>query len=203
MSNSSQSSGFIAPGDPFILGPLRWSYWSTVSRLGANPLRFAMAVQYWRGFRRGRGITKGVRIGLADMGALGLNPRSARLALRSLEAAGLVIVERAPGRKTVVTLLDHQMSGDQVLYLPIPWTWWYRASPLADSALPVALVLWFQLGKERCGRFRFVLSDLGSLGCSRFAASRGLRALEAVNLIAVERAIGMAPVVTVLSSNES
>jgi DNA-binding transcriptional ArsR family regulator len=187
-----------SPGDPFILGPLRWSYWSAVSRLGTNQLRFAMAAQYWRGFRRGRSVTKGVRIGLADMGALGLNPRSARFALRSLESAGLVCVERGAGRKPVVTLVEHPVSGDRVLYLPIPWAWWYRASPLAACALPVALALWFQFGKERCERFQFVLSDLGSLGCTRFTAGRGLRALEAARLVRVERAPGMAPIVTML-----
>jgi hypothetical protein len=92
------------------------------------------------------------------------------------------------------------VSGDRLLYLPIPWAWWYRASPLADCALPVALALWFECGRVRCERFRFVLSDCESLGCSRFKASRGLRALEVAELVAVERTTGLAPIVTVLSN---
>src|SRR6266511_5016252 len=92
----------LNPGEPFIKGPFSWAYWSRVGRLGVNPLRLAMAVKYWSGFRRPRGAVGGVRIGLGDAGALGLNPRSARLALRSLEGAGLAVVERGPGRKPVV-----------------------------------------------------------------------------------------------------
>ena len=198
MSNTSRPSLMMAPGDPFILGPFRRSFWVAVTRLGVNQLRFAMAVQFWRGFRRGRGVTKGIRIGMADVGALGLNPRSARLALRSLEVAGLALVERAPGCKPIVTLFDHQLVGDQVLYRPIPWAWWYRASPLSDCAVPVALAIWFRMGQLGCERFRFCQCDLESFGCSRFKAGRGLRALAAAELVAVERSPGAAPVVTVL-----
>ena len=77
-----------------------------------------MAVKYWSGFRRPRGMSQGVRIGLADMGALGLDPRSARLALRSLEGDGLAVVERPPGRKPVVTLVEHPIQHDRALSCP-------------------------------------------------------------------------------------
>jgi hypothetical protein len=161
-----------------------------------------MAAKYWAGFRRGRGVTRGVRVGLADTGELGLNPRSARIAMCSLEAAGLVAVERRPGRKSVITLKDspepHLPGHLPTLYLPIPWMWWYRACPLPGRALRVALALWFQggwLGNR--AEFPFDLSRWESLGLTRFSAGRGLLALEAARLVAVERTPGRSPVVTV------
>jgi hypothetical protein len=184
-------------GEPFIKGPFCRNFWSRVGRLGVNPLRFAMAVKYWSGFRRPRGMSQGVRIGLADMGALGLNSRSARLALRSLEGDGLAVVERPPGRKPVVTLVEHPIQHDRALFLPIPWGWWYAASPLPGRALPVALALWFRAGwLGGKAEFPFSLGDLEPLGLTRWTASRGLAALEAAGLAAVERRPGRSPIVT-------
>ena len=192
-------------GEPFIKGPLYWTYWSRVGATSPQALRLAMAVKYWSGFRRGRGVTRGVRVGLADMGELGLNPRSARTATRSLEAAGLIAVERRPGRKPVITLRDgpepQLPQRDPTLYLPIPWIWWHRACALPGRALRVALALWFRGGiTGNRAEFPFDLSRWGSLGLTRFSAGRGLRALEAARLIAVERTPGRSPVVTVLDA---
>ena len=122
-----------------------------------------MGVKYWCGFRRPRGMSQGVRIGLADMGALGLNPRSARLALRSLEGDGLAVVERPQGRTGghASRAPDPARSGT---FLPIPWGWWYAASPLPGRALPVALALWFRAGwLGGKAEFPFSLGDLEPL----------------------------------------
>jgi hypothetical protein len=189
-------------GEPFIKGPLHWSFWSRVGRTSPQALRLAMAVKYWSGFRRGRGVTRGVRLGLADMGALGLNPRSARRALYSLESLGLVTVERGASRKPVVTLEDRPGCGldrARSLYLPVPWAWWYRACQgTGGAAVQVALALWFRAGwLGGRARFPFGSCDWESLGCSRWTASRGLHTLEQQGLVAVERNQGRAPVVTI------
>ena len=189
-------------GEPFIKGPLYWSYWSRVGRTSPQALRLAMAIKYWAGFRRGRGVTRGVRVGLADTGELGLNPRSARIAMCSLEAAGLVAVERRPGRKPIITLRDGQRpKRDPTLHLPIPWIWWHRACALPGRALRVAVALWFQggwLGNR--AEFPFDLSRWESLGLTRFSAGRGVQSLEAARLISVERRPGRSPVVMVLDA---
>ena len=149
------------------------------------------------------GSDPGVRVGLADMGELVLNPRSARRALQSLEAAGLIAVEQRPGRKPVIMLRRHRMPTprDRALFLPIPWIWWYRALALPGRALRVALALWFQggwLGNQ--AKFPFDLGAWESLGLTRFAAGRGLRSLVAVDLVSVEHRPGQSPVVTVLDA---
>jgi DNA-binding transcriptional ArsR family regulator len=192
--------------EPFICGPLYWAYWSKVATLGINPLRFAMAIKYWSGFRRPvtrtlqGGDIKGVRIGLGIMGSLGLDSRAARRALRLLEVAGLVDVVRAPGCKPMVALRDRWECGrewERTLYHPIPWAWWYCASPLSGRASTVGLLLWFRVGWEQ-DHLPFCLGDWGLLGLSRFAVGRGLQALETAGLVVVERWSGASPVVTLV-----
>jgi len=166
--------------------------------LGANPVRLAMACKYWSGFRRPRGATRGTRIGLADVGELGLGPRSARLALRALETGGLAFVERAPGRKPVVTLIEPRYGGRR-LKRPIPWTWWHAACPLVDPAVRVALALWLRFDLNQgwihpdatgAGGFEFDLDDTGSFGLSRYSARRGLWALRDAGLVSAVRVRG-------------
>lgn len=198
--------------EPFIKGPFGWNFWSRVAFIGANPLRLGMGVKFWSGFRRGQGITNGTRIGMADGAELGLGPRSARTALRALEAAGLCAVERKPGCKPVITLLETDWH-ERPLLLPPPssvchttlarpicWSWWYRASPLSDPAIRVALVLWFcyALPPSRERWTWFKLSDLGAVGLSRYSAGRGLRELSGAGLVGVVNIPGQPPQVAII-----
>ena len=81
---------------------------------------------------------------------------------------------------------------------PIPWKWLEAAAQQPGRALHVAVVLWQLVGMKRSRCVALNLSRLGSLGVSRHAASRGLRALESVGLVQVDRQRGRKAVVTVL-----
>ncbi len=89
------------PGEWFLRGPIPWPWLETAARLPGKAL--AVALCLWR--EAGRGHRRIVKLCVARAG-LGVSEQAARRALRSLEAAGLVAVERAPGRGLEVTLLD-------------------------------------------------------------------------------------------------
>ena len=157
-----------------------------------------MGIRYLGGFRKRRGAIGGIRIGLGDAVPLGLDHRAARRALQALESAGLAIVERRLGCKPVVSLVEHPIVRSEALFQPIPWWWWYAASPLPGSAVRVALALRFRAGwLGDKAEFPFSLSDLESIGCTRWTASRGLDALAGARLISVEHRPGQLSIVTI------
>jgi hypothetical protein len=90
------------PGQWFLRGPIPWPWLETAARLPGKALVLALVL--WREAGR-RGGRRTVKLCLSRAG-LGLNEFAARRALRSLEAAGLVSVDRQPGRGLVVTILD-------------------------------------------------------------------------------------------------
>jgi hypothetical protein len=65
----------------------------------------ALALSLCLWWRVGRHRHRTVRLVLTRVG-LGVNKQAARRALRSLELAGLVTVERRPGQGLIVTILD-------------------------------------------------------------------------------------------------
>ena len=89
-------------------------------------------------------------------------------------------------------------AGDRFLKGPIPMRWLERAAQQPGRALHVGIALWFFAGLTKSGKIRLSLSRLSRLGLDRHAGSRGLRALEAAGLVAVERHPGRAPRVTLL-----
>lgn len=81
---------------------------------------------------------------------------------------------------------------------PIPLSWLTAAARLPGKSLHVGLALWFASGLQRSRRI-----SLSNLACERFgldrnAKYRGLVWLEEAGLIAVERKLGRAPIVTIL-----
>ena len=127
---------------------------------------------------------------------------SARRGLHAAELAGLLAVEREPGCKLAVSVLDltrPETKPDQrPLYGPIPWAWWLPASRLPGKSLQVASVCWLLAGWERSAGFELALEGWADLGLSRFSASRGLDELERAKLVSVGRMPGRSPVITVL-----
>jgi hypothetical protein len=89
-------------------------------------------------------------------------------------------------------------AGDRFLKGPVPWNWITAAAKLRGKALQVAVALWFLAGLKRSGRVALPLSSLAEMGVDRFAASRGLAALEKSGLISVIRHSGRKPIVTLL-----
>ena len=62
----------------------------------------------------------------------------------------------------------------------------------------MAWLLWFMVGLRRRNTFRLEPTWYGRFGLHRNAVHRGLRAVEAVQLISVKRKPGAAPEVTLL-----
>jgi hypothetical protein len=139
-----------------------------------------------------------------DAIAIGLriSPDSARRGLHTAELAGLLLVEREPGCKLTVSVLDlpelKSRPGRRPLYGPIPWQWWLPASRLPGKSIHVGAVCWLLAGWERSAGFELALEDWADLGLSRFSASRGLVELERAKLVSVGRTPGRSPVVTIL-----
>ena len=140
-------------------------------------------------------IAKGLRISV----------RSARRGLHAAELAGLLAVEREPGCKLAVSVLDlpEPEAGPKrrPLYGPIPWSWWLPASRLPGKSLQVASVCWLLAGWNRSAEFELALDDWAEFGLSRFSASRGLDELERAGLVSVGRTPGRSPVVTILDAD--
>src|SRR4051812_35971098 len=70
---------------------------------------------------------------------------------------------------------------------PIPWTWLEQAMRLPGKALHVANMLWYYWGMKRADHVALSMSAFQKLGISRWAAARGLGALEKAGLIKVAR----------------
>jgi hypothetical protein len=90
------------PGEWFLRGPIPWTWLEAAARLRGKAL--ALGLVLWREAGR-RGGRRTVKLCLSRAG-LGLNESAARRALRSLEAAGLVRIDRQPGHGLFVTILD-------------------------------------------------------------------------------------------------
>ena len=92
----------------------------------------------------------------------------------------------------------HHRPGEPFLKGPIPKRWLERAAQARGKALHVAVELWFQAGIRKRREICLGLAQLSSFGVDRFAASRGLKALEHPGLVSVVRHPGRQPVVTIL-----
>jgi hypothetical protein len=186
-------------GEPFIKGPISYSWLTIACRLPGSGFHVAMLC--WFTFHRFR-LRHGQRRGKGDM-ALGLrvSERSVRRGLHAAELAGLLAVEREPGCKLTVAILDlaEPKSGSErrPLYGPIPWSWWHPASQLPGKALHTGAICWLLAGWERLAMFELPVREWSDFGLSRFAISRGLEELEWAGLVCVARSSKRSPVVMI------
>jgi hypothetical protein len=186
------------PGDPFIKGPILYSWIASACRLPGAGLQVAMAYRFLCCRFRTRNrwgpskIARGLRI----------SDDSVRRGLRSAELAGLLSASREPGCKLVVSILDLPQAGpkSRPLYGPIPWSWWLPASRLPGKSLQVGAVCWLLAGWTRSAEFELALNDWSKFGLSRFSASRGLDTLERAGLVSVARRPGRSPSVIILAA---
>ncbi len=189
------------PGDPFIKGPIPYTWLASASRLPGAGLHVAMAYRFYRD--RFRFKRRGLRWGLPEVGkGLNISLRSARRGLHSAELARLLAVEREPGCKLAISIsaLPDPEAGPKrpPLYGPIPWSSWLPASRLPGKSLQVGAVCWLLAGWNRSAEFELALDCWAEFGLSRFSASRGLDVLERAELISAGRMPGRSPVVTIL-----
>ena len=78
-------------------------------------------------------------------------------------------------------------------------SWLAHAMSLPGKGLHVAIRIWYEVGLAGSNEVSLSMIGLAELGISRFAASRGLRALEAAGLVAIARHAGRKPLITVLA----
>jgi DNA-binding transcriptional ArsR family regulator len=81
---------------------------------------------------------------------------------------------------------------------PIPWNWLLKAAHLPGKSILVALAIWYLDGFKRTKAIELSQVPLESLGVTRQAAYRGLKALENAGLIKAERRSGRKTRVTIL-----
>lgn len=90
-------------------------------------------------------------------------------------------------------------SGEHFLKGPIPLAWLEVAAGLPGKSLHAGVALWYAAGRAKSASV--LLSNIAGLHFSldRNAKYRALAWLEEAGLIAVERKLGRAPVVTLLN----
>src|SRR5262245_40995994 len=89
------------PGEWFLRGPVPWPWLEAAAALPGQAL--ALSLCLWR--EVGRAHKRTVKVRLGHQG-LGLSEYAARRAMKLLEKAGLVSLQRHPGKGIEVTLLD-------------------------------------------------------------------------------------------------
>src|SRR5262245_51625875 len=95
--------------------------------------------------------------------------------------------------------IRESLKGRHFLKGPIPWWWLERAMRLPGRATHVGLVVWLCSGMRRAATIRLSITPMFSaLGISRYAAYRGLNALERAQLVHVRRHGGHPPIVTLV-----
>src|SRR5262245_12397690 len=102
-----------------------------------------------------------------------------------------------PSARSVRSVPRHQ-PGERFLRGPVPWAWLEAAARQPGKGLHVGVVLWQLVGMKRSACVTLNLSRLSTIGVSRYAASRGLKALRAACLVKFEERTGRAARVTVL-----
>ncbi len=181
------------PGETFIRGPIPWPWLKTATQLdGAG---FAVTVGVWYLARR---YGRNVRAGIPELAeSLGVGRTSIKSGLRLAELAGLISVERAPGKKLVLGLRSISGPGRDTRSLrgPIPFEWWRSATQLGGTTLRAGAVCWTVAGWERSPEFVLELGEWSELGLTRFTIARGLDRLDGAGLISVEKRPGRSPVV--------
>jgi hypothetical protein len=96
--------------------------------------------------------------------------------------------------------LPRHQAGQHFLKGPIPWSWISKAAQLPGKALHVSICLWYLAGLKSNRTVPLSMERLLELGVSRFAAYRGLKALEEVGLVRVARHKGRLSRVELLDS---
>jgi hypothetical protein len=107
-----------------------------------------------------------------------------------------------PAASSAPARLPKHRPGERFLKGPIPWSWLTLAARQPGKALQVALALWHLAGMKGTQGVALNLSRLESLGVSRHAASRGLKALVAAGLAHVDARQGRKALVTLLECPE-
>ena len=86
----------------FLKGPIPWVWLSAAARLPGRALHVAVSLRFWTGIKR----TNHIALSVAGLAVLGVSRQAAYRALKTLETAGLIAVDRHRGRKPWVTVIE-------------------------------------------------------------------------------------------------
>jgi hypothetical protein len=183
-------------GEKFIGGPVPYAWISTACKLPGVGLHVVMA------YRAHAAVATRKPLWSLESVAVGLrvSHHYARKSLHAAEKAGLVEMERSPGRKMAATFLDVPGNANMdPLKGPIPWKWWVPASRLPGTSLKVATLCWWLVGRDRSGTVELVPPDgWDGFGLSPDSYREGLIHLERAGLVSADRHRGRPPIVTIL-----
>jgi DNA-binding MarR family transcriptional regulator len=87
---------------PFLKGPIPWRWLCQAASLSGKALHVAVALRFLAGLNKSNGVALSGRV-LKD---LGVSRHASYRALRALEEAGLIFVERHSGRNPFVTIVE-------------------------------------------------------------------------------------------------
>ena len=86
----------------FLKGPISWAWLSAAGQLPGHALHVAIEIRLWAGIKR----TNYFVFSVSGLAALGVSRSSGHRGLAALEREGLVSVDRQPGRKPRVTVIE-------------------------------------------------------------------------------------------------
>lgn len=92
----------LAPGQLFLRGPIPLDWLSTAGSLSGHAIHVGLTLWFEAGLKRDRTV----RLRPSVLRRFGVSRWSAYRALKALEQANLVRVNRRRGRSAIVTLLD-------------------------------------------------------------------------------------------------
>lgn len=89
----------------FLKGPVSWEWLACAAALKGRALQVGLALLFMAGIQK----VPEVKLPLEQLADMGVDRHAAYRGLKQLESAGLVVVQRALGRKTRVRLLGHEV----------------------------------------------------------------------------------------------
>lgn len=95
-------------GEKFLKGPIPRKWLEEAAKLPGKALHVAIEIWFWAGIVG----SSGIRLKGANLLKMGVKRHSAYRALKALESAGLITVDRRPGAKLVVSLNDVDRAGE-------------------------------------------------------------------------------------------
>jgi hypothetical protein len=101
------------PGEKFLKGPVPLNWLATAGRLSGKALH--VGVELW--FQAGLTQSRRIKLSMAHLAKYGVTRHSAYRALKQLEVAHLISVERQQGRLSIVVLIDIAMDDENEVAL--------------------------------------------------------------------------------------
>jgi DNA-binding transcriptional ArsR family regulator len=195
----------------YLRGPLPLAWWGRACLLhGPKILPVALSIWFLAGLRGRKTNLELTGTTLERFAAEGRSSKSR--ALKTLEMAGLIRVERRQGKNPIVEILENEQSPSGPVWVtgeficgPVPLSWLNRASRLrGQKVLAVSLAIWFLVGlkcqKKNLKLTRAILKRFGV--SDRSTKSRTLDLLEGAGLISVVKQQGKNPRVTLIGAGQ-